>query len=187
MKIKPIYLHSRFLPFKGFKAMTLLCFVIIRMVKNAEGVYKKQTLTVEEERHETWHVWQQLCLFALGLVCAFVTNIALRIADVPYAWLAWCLPIAMPLGMYVLCWIAELLLPPWETAYKDICFESEALFHEHDENPRYIPFSFLLFIPNFIWIKGATYYGIGLDYFHGTEVAKQRLREKYRFLRILGY
>jgi H+/Cl- antiporter ClcA len=157
------------------------------MIKNAEGVYEKQTLTVEEKRHETWHVWQQLCLFALGLVCAFVTNIALRIAAVPYAWLAWCLPIVMPLGIYVLCWVAELILPPWATAYKNICFESEAQFHEFDENPRYIPFSFLLFIPNFIWTKGLTYYGIGRDYFYGTEAAKQRLREKHRFLRILGY
>lgn len=187
MKIKPIYLHSRFLPFEGFKAMTILCFVIIRMKKNEQGVYEKQALTNIEKRHETWHVWQQMCLFVLGVVCAAITHFALWLADVPNAAWVWVLPIALPLGMYVLCWVAELLLPPWATAYKDICFESEALFHEFDENPRYIPFSFLLFIPNFIWTKGATYWGIGQEYFLGDDYKKRRLREKYRFLRLLGY
>lgn len=186
LNIKPIYLHSRIIPFEGFKAITILFFVIIRKEKNLHGDWVKQTLTPIEERHETWHVWQQLCLFVLGIVCAAITHFALWLADVPNAAWAWVLPIALPLGLYVVCWLAELLLPPYATAYKDICFESEALFHEYDENPRYIPFSFVFFIPNKKYPN--TYWCIGEEYFNsGGRYSKEELREKHRFLRILGY
>ena len=76
--------------------------------------------------------------------------------------------------------------PPYRSAYKDICFESEAQFHEFDENPTYVPFSFLLFIPN---LKEDTYWGIGENRFNkpNDKQLHERLRAKYRFLRILGY
>lgn len=183
--IKPIYLHSRFLPFDGFIAMTILCFVIVRMEKNLHGDWVKRTLTPRQQRHETWHVWQQMCLFALGIACATIVHFVLWVADVPNAYLAWLLPVALPLGLYVICWLIEILLPPYRSAYKDICFESEAQFHEFDENPMYIPFSFLLFIPN---LKEDTYWSIGENRFNrpNDKQLHERLREKYRFLRILG-
>ena len=185
MKIKPIYLHSRFLPLEGFKSMTILCFVIVRMQQNLNGTWEKQKLTEREERHEIWHIWQQLCLFGLGVVCAAITHFSLWLADVSCAWLAWAIPFILPFAIYSLCWWAEVLLPPYGKAYVDICFESEAQFHEFDPNPCFIPFSFLLFIPN---KKTPTYWGIGQEYFSfEDENRRERLRQAHKFLRILGY
>lgn len=174
--IKPIYIYSKYLPFKGYSTMTILCFVIVRK--------EYAPLRVTTERHETWHVWQQLCLFSVGAVTAGILHLCLWFADVPWAWLVWSLTILLPLGLYVLCWLVEIVLPPYNRAYKDICFESEAQFHEFDDDPTYIPFSFLLFIPNKL---NPTYWGIGDSWFrhHNNLSLLCTLYNRHKFLRIL--
>ena len=102
-------------------------------------------------RHETWHVWQQCCLFVLGVVCAIASAATFALAGVSIPWWVWVTPVVAPYAVYAVCWFVELLLPPYDSAYRDVCFESEAQYHEYDENPQYCPFSFLRFIPNKDW------------------------------------
>lgn len=145
--MKPIVLHSRFIPFKGFVAITLLFFIVVRKVKR-NGVWEKRTVSETLLRHETMHAWQQLCLFVTGLLAMLILA-AFGVSS----WWVWCLPILLPFGTYVLCWLLEIILPPYNKAYKDICFEGEANYNEHNKNIRFVPFSFLRFIPNKDWEK----------------------------------
>lgn len=36
--------------------------------------------------------------------------------------------------IYWICWIIEIIRPPYETAYRDTCFEREAYFNEKNLN-----------------------------------------------------
>ncbi len=148
--MKPIFVYPKLRPLFGrFTGITLLCFVIV--FQNYDYVRKawyKPTLTDRFKRHETWHVWQQLCLAALGIILA-PTGLLLGI---PW-WVCLAVPVVLPFALYVLCWFVEILLPPYSRAYHDICFEGEARYHEYDKNPRYVPFSFLRFILNRDWSK----------------------------------
>lgn len=146
MKIKPIFLYAkRFPPFK-FTGITFLIFVITKMTYDkTTGTYTKPVLSDRYKRHETWHVWQQLCLFALGIFTAVFGRLFGA-----SGWI-YLLPVLLPFAAYVACWIVELILPPYKTAYKDICFEGEALYNERNKNPKYYPFSFLYYIPNKDW------------------------------------
>ncbi len=46
-------------------------------------------------------------------------------------------PATVPLLLYVLVWIVEILLPPYDQAYYDTCFEREAKINRG--NPDYKP------------------------------------------------
>jgi len=144
--MKPIFVYNKWLPFGDFDAITILLWVFVKMRKTPTGGWYKQPISERLKRHETWHMWQQICLFVLGMLLAMVL-LALNV----FKWWVWLLPVLFPFVMYVACWVAEIILPPYDRAYKDICFESEAMYHEYDENPRFVPFSFFKFIPNKDW------------------------------------
>lgn len=130
--------YCKFLPFKGYLCMTLLWWLIIR-------TEYKDKITSTVERHESIHSYQQVVLFLFSLIVSIILSFTTN-----YSW--WCLlliPI-IPLIAYVISWIIEIILPPYNQAYKDICFEGEARALESDEDykKKLFPFSFLKYIPN---------------------------------------
>lgn len=133
-----IKVYCKFLPFKGYLCMTILWWLIIR-------TEYKDKITSTVERHESIHSYQQVVLFLFSLIVSIILSLTTN-----YSW--WCLlliPI-IPLIAYVISWIIEIILPPYNRAYKDICFEGEAraLESDPDYKKKLFPFSFLKYIPN---------------------------------------
>lgn len=130
--------YCKFLPFKGYLCMTLLWWLIIR-------TEYKDKITSTVERHESIHSYQQVVLFLFSLIVSIILSLTTN-----YSW--WCLLLTpiIPLIAYVISWIIEIILPPYNRAYKDICFEGEARALESDEDykKKLFPFSFLKYIPN---------------------------------------
>lgn len=130
--------YCKFLPFKGYLCMTLLWWLIIR-------TEYKDKITSTVERHESIHSYQQVVLFLFSLIVSIILSLTTN-----YFW--WCLLLTpiIPLIAYVISWIIEIILPPYNRAYKDICFEGEARALESNEDykKKLFPFSFLKYIPN---------------------------------------
>lgn len=130
--------YCKFLPFKGYLCMTLLWWLIIR-------IEYKDKITETVERHEVVHSYQQITLFITSLLVSIILSLTTN-----YSW--WCLLLTpiIPLIAYVISWIIEIILPPYNRAYKDICFEGEARALESDEDykKKLFPFSFLKYISN---------------------------------------
>ena len=130
--------YCKFLPFKGYLCMTLLWWLIIR-------TEYKDKITSTVERHESIHSYQQIVLFLFSLIVSIILSLTTN-----YSW--WCLLLTpiIPLIAYVISWIIEIILPPYNRAYKDICFEGEARALESNEDykKKLFPFSFLKYIPN---------------------------------------
>lgn len=130
--------YCKFLPFKGYLCMTLLWWLIIR-------TEYKDKITSTVERHESIHSYQQVVLFLFSLIVSIILSLTTN-----YSW--WCLLLTPIISLitYVISWIIEIILPPYNRAYKDICFEGEARALESDEDykKKLFPFSFLKYIPN---------------------------------------
>ena len=129
--------YCKFLPFKGYLCMTLLWWLIIR-------TEYKDKITSTVERHESIHSYQQVVLFLFSLIVSIILSLTTN-----YSW--WCLLLTpiIPLIAYVISWIIEIILPPYNRAYKDICFEGEArALENNDYKKKLFPFSFLKYIPN---------------------------------------
>lgn len=130
-------IYNDTLPLGRFTAMTVLFWVFVRNDKR---------FTVRMLNHERIHMRQQLeiaavCLL-LGIVMAFLTG--------AWWWLLVCVP--APFLVYVLSIAIEVLLPPYNQAYRNSCFESEAIYNEHhrDYTRRWWChlFSWVRYIPN---------------------------------------
>jgi hypothetical protein len=118
--------------------MTILWWLIIR-------TEYKDRITEIVEQHETVHSYQQITLFIVGLLVSIILSLTTNVS-----WW-WLLGTAIfPLLAYVVSWIIEIILPPYNRAYKDICFEGEARALESNEDykKKLFPFSFLKYIPN---------------------------------------
>lgn len=130
--------YCKFLPFKGYLCMTLLWWLVIR-------TEYKDKITPTVERHESVHSYQQVVLFLFSLIVSIILSLTTN-----YSW--WCLLLTpiIPLITYVISWIIEIILPPYNRAYKDICFEGEARALEGNAfyKKKLFPFSFLKYIPN---------------------------------------
>lgn len=133
-----IKVYCKFLPFKGYLCMTILWWLIIR-------TECKDKITETVEQHETVHSYQQITLFIVGLLVSIILSLTTN-----YSWWGLLTTPAIPLLAYVVSWIIEIILPPYNRAYKDICFEGEARTLESDKDFRkkLFPFSFLKYIPN---------------------------------------
>ena len=133
-----IKVYCKFLPFKGYLCMTLLWWLVIR-------TEYKDKITPTVERNESCHSYQQVVLFIFSLIVSIILSLTTN-----YSW--WCLLLTpiIPLITYVISWIIEIILPPYNRAYKDICFEGEAraLESDPDYKKKLFPFSFLKYIPN---------------------------------------
>lgn len=133
-----IKVYCKFLPFKGYLCMTILWWLIIR-------TEYKDKITETVERHEAVHSYQQITLFIVGLLVSIILSLTTN-----YSWWGLLATPAIPLLAYVVSWIIEIILPPYDRAYKDICFEGEAraLESDPDYKKKLFPFSFLKYIPN---------------------------------------
>ena len=133
-----IKVYCKFLPFKGYLCMTILWWLVIR-------TEYKDKITPTVERHESCHRYQQVVLFIFSFIVSIILSLTTN-----YSW--WCLLLTpiIPLIAYVISWIIEIILPPYNRAYKDICFEGEAraLESDPDYKKKLFPFSFLKYIPN---------------------------------------
>lgn len=129
-------IYCKYIPFKGYKCMTLLNWLIVR-----EEYKNKINNTVI--RHETIHSYQQITILLYSLILAVFVALftKLSLLYVIYSLLA-------PIIIYLLCWIIEIVLPPYKTAYKDICFEREAKALENDPyfKDKLHTFSFIKYI-----------------------------------------
>ena len=80
---------------------------------------------------------QQTFLFLLGLLACVGTSFVLGTLGAVTPWWVWTLPATVPFALYVLAWIVEILLPPYDRAYLDTCFEREAKANR--DNHDYVP------------------------------------------------
>lgn len=117
--MQPIKIYNNFIPFKGFVAMLTIFILWIRKeYKGNERVLNDGTFN-----HEAIHMYQQLELALVGAVLGVILSLI-------FTWWWILLVIAVPLGIYIICWIIEIILPPYKYAYKNICFETEAQYNE---------------------------------------------------------
>lgn len=125
-------ISNKLIPFKGFGAMNILGLVFTR--KNADEI------SITTKRHEQIHTMQQYeIMLASALISLVLCNI----------WASWwylLVTIALPIALYVLVWLIELVLPPYTSAYKDSPFEREAFANDEDVN-------YFVTRPLFAWVK----------------------------------
>lgn len=138
----PITIYNSLIPFKGFVAMQVLCFLFIR--KEFKG--DDNTLDKQFFNHEGIHCFQQTELAILGFI---LSAIIVLVFNISYWWLLTCIP--FPFVVYLLCWVIE-LFTPGGGAYRQICFESEAIYNEGDpeclSKRKLMTFRFLKYISN---------------------------------------
>lgn len=136
--MKLFRIDNPYLPVKDFRCLTALCLMLVR---NDLAV----PVDEQEMQHERIHAVQQFELLALALL---LTLAAILLGGLSWAWLA-AVPL-VPFLLYGLCWLLELLLPPRGQAYRNICFETEAIYNEAD--PQYLrnrkPFAWMRYISN---------------------------------------
>lgn len=130
--------YSKHIPFKGYVAITILWWCIIR------EEYKNE-FTAQSYRHENTHSYQQITLFLTALITTIIVHIFFNVE-----WYVYLITLLLPLIIYVICWIIELIIPPYNRAYRDICFEGEAraLENDSDYQNKLFPYSFLKYIKN---------------------------------------
>jgi len=136
-------IYNSVIPFRGFIAMMTIFILWIR--KEYKG---SKQLGYDFFNHEKIHSYQQIEIWVSSIiimvsVCLF-TNLS-------WWWLLFT-PV-IPFIIYGLCWIIEILLPPYNMAYKNICFETEAVYNEWDtdylgKKRKLFTFAFLKYISN---------------------------------------
>lgn len=138
MKIFKIY--NSLIPFRGYVAMTILFWVFIR--KEYKDRISETTIN-----HETIHAYQQTEIWTAS---AIITLLSIFLFGLSWWWLLLC-P-AIPIALYLLSWIIEIILPPYDMAYKNICYETEAYYNENDmeylKKRKWFTFKFFKYISN---------------------------------------
>lgn len=135
-------IYNTFMPVPGYMAMLTLFVLWIR--KEYKG---DKRLDAQFFNHERIHSYQQIEIWGIAIVimvlfCAFTS----------FSWWWLLTTPVIPLVIYVVCWLIEIALPPYDQAYRNICFESEAIYNEAD--PDYLKrrglftFRFLKYISN---------------------------------------
>ena len=81
--------------------MTILWWLIIR-------TEYKDRITETIEQHETVHSYQQITLFATSLLVSIILSLTTS-----YSWWALLAIPIFPLLAYVISWIIEIILPPY--------------------------------------------------------------------------
>ena len=114
-------IRNKYIPFGKFDAMNILGFLFV----------KEDTLLDDEIiNHEAIHTVQQYEIMTASAL------VALMMSNIFTSWWYLLVVIAMPIAIYLLAWFVELLLPPYDSAYKDSPFEREAYLNQHD--PMYL-------------------------------------------------
>lgn len=114
-------IRNKYLPVKGFMCMNILGFLFVR---------EEVVLDDKIINHEAIHTVQQYEILALSAIAALIAS------NIYASWWYLLIVLAMPIALYILAWLVALILPPYDSAYKDSPFEREAYANEHD--PLYL-------------------------------------------------
>lgn len=114
-------IRNKYIPFGKFDAMNILGFLFVR----EETELKDWVI-----RHEAIHTAQQYEILTVSAIVALVFS------NIYASWWYLSIVIAMPIVIYLIAWLIELVLPPYDSAYKDSPFEREAYLNQH--NPMYL-------------------------------------------------
>lgn len=128
-------IKNNIIPFKGFAAMNILGLLFVR---------KNVRLTPRLLRHEKIHSVQQYEIMMVSAILALIASTMWQ------GWWYLLIVVAMPLLMYILAWLIALVLPPYDSAYKDSPFEREAKANEN--NPDYLLTRKFMYFLRYIWI-----------------------------------
>jgi cytochrome c biogenesis protein ResB len=114
-------IKNKYIPFGKFDAMNILGFLFV-----------KEDTKLDDEliNHEAIHTVQQYEILALSALVALVAS------NLYASWWYLLIVVVMPIAIYLLAWFIELVLPPYDSAYKDSPFEREAYLNQH--NPMYL-------------------------------------------------
>lgn len=116
-----ILFKNKYIPIGDFDCMNILGILFI-----------KPTTVLHDFiiNHEKIHTYQQYELLIVSLLptllISYITN--------NYLWLL--LTIPLPIVLYIILWIVEIILPPYDTAYRDSVFEKEA--YDNETNLNYL-------------------------------------------------
>jgi cytochrome c biogenesis protein ResB len=123
--------RNKYIPFGKFDAMNILGFLFV-----------KEDTKLDDEliNHEAIHTVQQYEILALSALVALVAS------NLYASWWYLLIVVVMPIAIYLLAWFIELVLPPYDSAYKDSPFEREAYLNQHD--PEYLAKR-----PLFAWVS----------------------------------
>lgn len=124
-------IRNKYVPFGDFDVMNILGLLFAR-----EGA----VLDDEVINHEAIHSEQQE-----EIVCASAL-VAIALCNFCASWWYLLIVFAMPIAIYIIAWLIALVLPPYNSAYKDSPFEREAYANQH--NPIYLANR-----PPFAWWK----------------------------------
>ncbi len=127
--------YNSLIPFKGFIAMMFYWWIFVR-------VEAKKRFTVYVENHETIHFRQ---LVGITIIALVVLGILSACNVISWWWMLSSTLAYWP--VYFIFWVIELILPPYNTAYKDSPFEREAKLNQ--SNLRYCNG----FPPLWSWVK----------------------------------
>ena len=134
--------YNSIIPVKGFISMVILFFIFIR--KEYKGTTRVSKYLIN---HERIHCIQQIEIWVTSIAVALLFCL---LTDLSYWWML-ATPV-IPLLIYWICWMVEIALPPYNMAYKNICFETEAVYNEHDleyiKRRKLFQFRFLKYISN---------------------------------------
>ena len=124
-------IRNKYIPFGTFDAMNILGFLFV----------KEDTILDDEIiNHEAIHTVQQYEIMTASAL------VAMALSNLYASWWYLLIVIAMPIAIYLLAWVVELLLPPYDSAYKDSPFEREAYRNQYD--PEYLAKR-----PLFAWVS----------------------------------
>lgn len=110
-------IKNGFIPFGRFYGLNILGFLFVK--KDAE-------LTDKHLTHEAIHTAQQYEILTASALLALV------LSNLFASWWYLLVAVVMPIALYVLAWLVEVVLPPYGSAYKDSPFEREAYANEAD-------------------------------------------------------
>lgn len=134
--------YNNIIPFRGFVAMLTIFILWVRKEYKGDKRLDDQFIN-----HETIHSYQQVEIWLSAIVITFL----ICFFDKLSFWWMLATP-AIPLLVYVLCWLIEILLPPYNSAYRNICFETEAIYNEVDlgylKKRKLFTFRFFKYISN---------------------------------------
>ncbi len=113
-----IIIFNKYIPFGTFAGINYFGLVFV-----------KRLLWPEEKNHEAIHTRQQvewLILYTVALLALILT------CELSWWWLC-TVPICYHVILYCTLWALEWLLPPYDTAYRDVALERECYENQTDQ------------------------------------------------------
>lgn len=134
------------LAFSGF-----LCVSFFQIIWVRKSSYKSLISDKKSMRHEWIHLKQELESLVLGAV--IITALAAN--GVLSWWWMFSVVLTYPI-IYVVSWIIQILLPPYDSAYNDIPMEKEARYGSNHRDYIYLrwPFMWITFLFKRVDYKG---------------------------------